>query len=204
MPTQNRRSEGSDGPRAARASSTANTVCIESINSALLDILKAHEDGLSEYDLLTKHLALTWEDDLQLFRCHFALFHCLHRLKNKLEDEKSYTIELSPLSIKLVPYEGSSEVPALPSPLEDYYLSLENLDETTADDVSKLLASFWQLYDRHSEREEALIVLGLPEDATALEVRNRYYELMKEHHPDKGGVHEKAISLNKAMTSLAK
>ena len=159
---------------------------------------------MSEYELLTKHLGLTWQDDLQLFRCHFALFHCLHHLKNKLEVEKSYTIELSPLSIKLASYGGSSEVPALPSPLGDYYLSLENLDETTADDVGKLLASFWQLYARHDEREEALTVLGLPENATALEVRNRYYELMKEHHPDKGGVHEKAISLNKAMRTLAK
>lgn len=37
------------------------------------------------------------------------------------------------------------------------------------------------------ERQQALTVLGLPPDATRQQIKRRYRELAKQHHPDRGG-----------------
>jgi DnaJ-domain-containing protein 1 len=37
------------------------------------------------------------------------------------------------------------------------------------------------------ERQQALTVLGLPPDATNQQIKRRYRELAKKHHPDRGG-----------------
>jgi DnaJ-domain-containing protein 1 len=37
------------------------------------------------------------------------------------------------------------------------------------------------------ERQQALAVLGLPPDATHQQIKRRYRELAKKHHPDRGG-----------------
>ena len=37
------------------------------------------------------------------------------------------------------------------------------------------------------ERQQALKVLGLPPNATQLQIKRRYRALAKRHHPDRGG-----------------
>jgi DnaJ-domain-containing protein 1 len=37
------------------------------------------------------------------------------------------------------------------------------------------------------ERQQALRVLGLPPNATPLQIKRRYRALAKRHHPDRGG-----------------
>ncbi|HEV2579416.1 MAG TPA: J domain-containing protein [Ktedonobacteraceae bacterium] len=37
------------------------------------------------------------------------------------------------------------------------------------------------------ERQQALAVLGLPPTATPQQIKRRYRELAKKHHPDRGG-----------------
>jgi DnaJ-domain-containing protein 1 len=37
------------------------------------------------------------------------------------------------------------------------------------------------------ERQQALKVLGLPPNATPLQIKRRYRTLAKRHHPDRGG-----------------
>jgi DnaJ-domain-containing protein 1 len=37
------------------------------------------------------------------------------------------------------------------------------------------------------ERQQALAVLGLPPTATPHQIKRRYRELAKKHHPDRGG-----------------
>jgi len=37
------------------------------------------------------------------------------------------------------------------------------------------------------ERQQALKVLGLPPNATPLQIKRRYRALAKRHHPDRGG-----------------
>src|ERR1700730_10600195 len=37
------------------------------------------------------------------------------------------------------------------------------------------------------ERQQALAVLGLPPDATSQQIKRRYRQLAKKHHPDRGG-----------------
>lgn len=37
------------------------------------------------------------------------------------------------------------------------------------------------------ERQQALAIMGLPPAATRQQIKRRYRELAKKHHPDKGG-----------------
>jgi len=37
------------------------------------------------------------------------------------------------------------------------------------------------------ERQQALAVLGLPPNATPEQIKRRYRNLAKQHHPDRGG-----------------
>ncbi len=49
---------------------------------------------------------------------------------------------------------------------------------------------------------EALLVLGLPKDASFEEVRQQYRLLAKRYHPDAGGSQEQFIKVNKAYTCV--
>lgn len=42
-------------------------------------------------------------------------------------------------------------------------------------------------------------VLGISEDARAKEIRDRYVELVKKHHPDVGGSHEEFVKIQRAF-----
>lgn len=49
---------------------------------------------------------------------------------------------------------------------------------------------------------QALDVLGLPRDASLSEIRQRYRELAKRHHPDTGGDAQQFILVNEAYTCV--
>ncbi|MEO5368350.1 MAG: J domain-containing protein [Magnetococcus sp. WYHC-3] len=50
-----------------------------------------------------------------------------------------------------------------------------------------MTAGFWDQFDQHSQRRQALAVLGLREAANPAEIRRRYRDLLRTHHPDRGG-----------------
>lgn len=181
-----------------------------SLAEALLAILRAHPDGLSEHDLIRK-LANddpafgpdAYTDELSLFQCHFILFHHLYRLRDKLWSEQEGDLAIHCLKIVLCPCpDGAGCLPAAPDPLRAYYLDLTHLEKTGKQEVLEMLDTFWLRFVRLDRRAEALAELGLADPVDAPEIKRRYRKLAMEHHPDRGGAMEKLQAINAAMGLL--
>ncbi len=165
---------------------------------------------------------------LELFRAHFCLFHCLYRLRQEFLDEGCGVLEISALRIALLPpapeppdtsLSAQSDTSAshndetldnpghgLPSacadPLTPYYLDLDNLRQTGAEDVQRMLDSFWQRLTQPSTRQDALKTLGCHEDASPAAVKKAYRRMAARHHPDRGGKQSDFIAIRKAYEAL--
>ena len=181
------------------------------LEQRLLDLLRAHPQGLSEYDIL-RHLQRSeqagfdealFKDNLAMYRAHFLLFHALYRLRAKLVAEKRSLLDIHVLKIRLLPWSdsGQQELSKV-DPMPDYYLHLDNLRDTTADDVEKLLGGFWAKYLANERRTEALAVLGLEEPATDRQIEARYRRLAMRLHPDRGGDTRQFQALREAVAIL--
>ncbi len=179
--------------------------------SRLWELLKQNPAGLSEYDIL-RHLQNGQEDDfgpdlfrneLQMYRAHFLLFHALYRLSDYMEANKLATLNIHVLKIKIHPCKtsGSSSL-SLPDPLREHYLNLDNLKDTTLDDVQTLLGQFWTNYYANQKKPLALKVLGLELTATKSEIELRYRTMAMQHHPDRGGDTQDFLQLQQAISTL--
>lgn len=178
----------------------------------LLDILRLHPEGLSEFALLQRlrsdqRLAFgegRADDPRVLFRTHFLLFHHLYRLRERLRRERSGDLDIHVLGIRLLPTTapGAPGVPARPDPLSTYYLDLAHLDGTSAADIDRMLGQFWTRFGRHDRRGEALATLELPADADDDAIVRQYRRLAMRHHPDRGGDRARLQAINAAMAIL--
>lgn len=179
----------------------------------LLELLRETPDGCSEYGLIQQlkarhsthipNLALT--DKLVLFRTHFLLFNALYRLRDRLWQDGSAHLLINPLCVQLLPYVAGTPALSEQDPLRDYYLDLRHLRETGEEEVEKLLTSFWKRMQGGDEKRAALELFELdahdrPLDLAA--VKYRYRQLVSQHHPDRGGSHERLQSINLAMEIL--
>ena len=179
-----------------------------SSNNYLLHLIKSHPEGIKEYDLLkqmsehsSQQLALF--DSLVLFQQHFLLFHALYRLREQQHSSKQGHIIIEALNIQWLPYSKlCQKALELTDPLKSYYLDLSNLEQTSAEDVDNLLASFWQGFNQHTKKDAALTLFDLPPDCDLTDIKKRYRQLLSNHHPDKGGSVDKTQSLNEAMAVL--
>ena len=179
-----------------------------------LEVLTAHPDGISEYQLIQtlkaqgcEHLSpAPLTDKLVLFRTHFKIFNALYRLRDRLRDERRHELLINPLCILLQPYAPSDESGiSRQDPLREYYLDLTQLEETTEQDVENLLTNFWLRNEGGSEKREALALLGLNDPGLPLTmplIKHRYRQLVAEHHPDRGGSTERLQAINQAMEIL--
>jgi DnaJ-domain-containing protein 1 len=180
------------------------------LGERLLDLLRAHPGGMSEFELIAAldDPAINREalaDTLSLFQTHFLLFHHLYRLQERLRRERAGRLEIHCLKIILHPFTpGSGQLPAGSDPLGDYYLDLDNLASTGKEEVEELLAAFWERFVGQDELSEALRTLGLEDAADFPAIRRRYRELAMRHHPDRGGDTEILQALNAAMAVLAR
>lgn len=174
-------------------------------------ILGEHPDGIAEHRLLKRlqrdnpdHFpARLFADDLALFRAHFLLFHALYKLRDSWFNEGRGALEIDPRAIRLVPQSADAgEALAAHDPMRSYYLDLNNLTDTTADNVATLLGDFWVRYYAGSRRTEALAVLGLTADADLGAAQRRYRELAMTHHPDRGGDSEAFREIQEAIAVL--
>ena len=170
--------------------------------------------GLSEYDLICeirKDSDIFPEscigDDLKLFRTHFLLFNSLYRLRRELLHEGGHNLVIGPLNIRLSSLGAGSDSEALTDSadmkLEEYYLDMENYEKTGPEDVREMLDDFWRQYLARNDRGQALLELGLEEDASWAEVQKRYRQLAALNHPDKGGSGEVFQKLTAAKETLA-
>ena len=180
----------------------------ERLSPLIHDCLKQACDGLSEYELLRQlghHLSFfkPAADSLQLFRQHFITFHCLYRLQLELSDRKEALLSISPLEIKLQPYQSvESGYLAHPDPLRTYYLDLNQLSETEQSDVDDLIGEFWHLLANRDGRSEALKIIGLKDPVDEKTIKQRYRQLVSRHHPDRGGDSANLQLINAAMEEL--
>ncbi len=170
------------------------------------------EESHSEYDLLQALKSQGFFSFMQsvpasshaLFCAHFLLFHALYQLREVYWQQGRYHLDISPLSIRLLPYQSADNQLNKPDPLREYYLDLEQLRNTSADDVDELLNSFWSDFLRNDQRSEALTVLELNDPVDDEEIRRHYKKLVMKHHPDRGGDSQFLQSINEAMIKLGK
>lgn len=184
---------------------------LEQFQDTLLELLDQCPDGISEYELFNRLSALNYSDyhdtarrtSLGLFRAHFALFHALYGLRDRLWGARRAHLEIGALCILLAPYQGqTSAVPSRPDPLREYYLDLSHLQDATAADVEQLLGRFWRRFGTGEPRAQALGVLGLNDPVDDVAIKQAYRRLAMQHHPDRGGNEQRLQEINAAVTSL--
>ena len=174
------------------------------------NIVRSYPAGLSEFELIKRLRAL--HDDfpllaisdnrLALFRCHFLLFHSLYLLQTRLWRQEAGHLEISPLCIKLVPYQPGASGLCQPDPLRDYYLDPQNLETTSEEDVESMLNAFWNRYRDPNGRRQALRALGLDDPVDDTKIKRRYRKLAMQHHPDRGGDTLALQTINAAIRTL--
>ncbi|GIZ11262.1 DNA-J related domain-containing protein [Pseudomonas sp. NCCP-436] len=180
----------------------------------LFQVLQATPEGLAEYDLIqalksrhSGHLPnLPLSDKLVLFRTHFLLFNALYRLRDRLWQQQSHLLQISPLRIRLLPYEPGTAALSEQDGMRDYYLDLTHLRDTDEREVERLLTSFWTRMQGSQEKQAALELFELDDGAPLdmLRIKHRYRQLVSQHHPDRGGSTERLQSINKAMEILTR
>lgn len=184
---------------------------LEQFQTTLLELLEHHPDGISEYELFNQLTALNFPDyheparrpALGLFRAHFALFHALYRLRDRLWDERRAQLDIHTLCIQLSPYcAQSSDLPCRRDPLRDYYLDARHLQDTMASDVDQLLGKFWRRFGPRNQRAQALSVLGLNDPVDDTTIKQTWRRLAMQHHPDRGGSAQRLQEINAALTAL--
>lgn len=190
---------------------TGSDDALEQFQTTLLELLERHPDGVSEYALFNQLSALDFPDyhepvrrpALGLFRAHFALFHALYRLRDRLWDEQRAQLDINTLCIRLSPYSTQcSNLPSRRDPLRDYYLDTRHLHDTTATDVDDMLGKFWRRFGPRDQREQALGVLGLNDPVDDVTIKQTWRRLAMQHHPDRGGSEQRLQEINAALTAL--
>lgn len=178
----------------------------------VLQLLQAAPDGIAEYTLIQQlkdrhsgHVPnLPLADKLVLFRTHFLLFNALYRLRERLWQEQTHLLEISPLCIRLLPYQPGNAALSERDELRDYYLDMSQLRDTDERDVERLLTSFWTRMQGGEEKQAALELFELANERTLdlPRIKLRYRQMVSAHHPERGGSTERLQSINLAMEIL--
>lgn len=138
--------------------------------------------------------------NLALFHEHFIARHIMYRVEETRSPGVLYSIDT--FGIKRIEKNDLQEgmqlsVEVNPS-LKDYYLDLNNLDQTSKEDVQALLDGFWKRYSRYNGGAENLDqhfeTLDLQpkqnnenQADTWRRVQKAYRLKIQSLHPDKGG-----------------
>lgn len=181
----------------------------------LLARLREHPEGISEYSLMKQletHPAfadLPRDVHLRLFRKHFMIMNGLYVLQSRLWQEEQVRLEISPLCIRMRATDRpdgagsfSAAVPGAADPLRAYYLDWQQLEQTTAADVQRLLSGLAEQLADPAAHRQALEPLRLKPGASQQQIRSRYRQLAAQLHPDKGGCSEAFIEVRRAYELL--
>ncbi len=179
---------------------------------AIRELLARHPDGISEYELIKALRAAGFFPFLprppappeMLFRAHFLLFHVLYRLRDQARAQEERELEIDPLRIRWISYRPGDSAVTVPDRLRAYYLEPANLENTTKQEVEKLLASFWVRSRQRAGRADALAELGLSDPVDDATIKRHYRRLAMRHHPDRGGDSARLQAINRAVDLLLK
>ena len=180
------------------------------IDDLLLDILNEHPQGITEYDLIQALQARgqipilenAFSNNLNMFRAHFVLFNALYKLRDQLWQDQIAQLDITSIMVTLSPYQQGQHDLVHHDPLRAYYLDLNNLDLTSAEDVENLLNAFWVKFNAQTERQRALEILELNEPVDLLMIKSQYKRLAMQHHPDRGGDKHTLQKINAAKDFL--
>lgn len=184
----------------------------------LLEVLRHHPSGLSEYELIQAlddfgqpgFDTATLRENLSLFQTHFFLFHSLYRLRDQLWENKEARLDINALCIQLLPLVDNKKADnndteiSYHDPLREYYLNLDNLENTDSEEVTRLLTKFWAGFISNDERRAALSELDLQDPVDWSTIKDQHRRLVMEHHPDRGGDEDRLQAINAAMDVLAR
>lgn len=183
----------------------------DSLLGRLYEILTVYPDGVKEYDL-HQHLkkegiypfsASRLGDNLELFRSHFLLFHLLYVLRDRLQGDQVGDVEIHCLNIRLLPWRSTQgSLPDRVDPMRDYYMDLNHLRHVQRVEVDAMITGFWERLHKQEGRSQALAFFGLMDSADQTQIKRRYRQLAKEHHPDHGGQPERFRQLITAAKTL--
>lgn len=178
----------------------------------LLPFLEAHPMGCKAYDLMEhfkQHPAfspLSEHPELGLFQKNFLIMNGLYALKQTLEQEGYFSIDIHVLHIQLKRFKAHDHhfdhSLDTADPLSLYYLDWNNFFQTEAADVSQMLEDFWLKFSRVDERLWAINTLNLEEPFSNQELQRVYRQLAKVHHPDCGGDAKAFMDIHKAYLTL--
>ena len=178
------------------------------LERSVYKLLRRHGSGLSEFEMIKllqndELLPLDgFQDSLRLFQLHFTLFHALYRLRQRLWEKESWHLKIDPLQICLETYQKSEPGLTREDPLQKYYLDTSHLNNATREEVEELLSNFYKRFLPDEKRRAALERLGLPAHADDATIKSTYRELVKIHHPDRGGKTARLQEINEAVSLL--
>ncbi|MDT8403862.1 DNA-J related domain-containing protein [Sulfuriflexus sp.] len=185
----------------------------DEFHALLLDILRTHPLGLSEYELFnllaergeSDFDRRAWQSEHALFCRHFLLFHALYRLRDLLHEQQLACLEISALRICLSEWrESVQSLTAAAEPLREFYLDITQLEKFSASDVQEMLGRFWLRFHNNECRREALAVLELADPVSDTDIKQRFRRLAMQHHPDRGGDSSTLQKINAAMNILTR
>ncbi|MGO2354945.1 MAG: DNA-J related domain-containing protein [Marinomonas foliarum] len=182
----------------------------------ILEILRLHPDGISEFDILKtlkeqlpEFSQLADDMNLQLFRQHFLIMNALYQLQSSLWQEENLLLNISALRINLlsatqIQRSASTNLSdSVDAKLAAYYLDWEEYEKTDADAVAQLLNSFYKGISLPGNRDSALKTLQLKtSNPSKSDIKQQYRKLAQKHHPDRGGDQDVFIGLRQAYEYL--
>lgn len=190
-------------------------VCFEAIEECLFDyvnnLLVAEDASLDEYSLIQYLEAQVFFEALKdapatlgLFAKHFVVRRSFYRLR-----ERFFLLgwgirfELMHLHFYAVEAVTTKQVMLASDELiAEFYDDIQTLSQATSESVSRLLADFWVRFEAYQRADTAYGVLGVPVDATWLEIQKAYRLLAAKHHPDKGGDTDTFVAVKAAYDRL--
>ncbi|GGN36585.1 MULTISPECIES: DNA-J related domain-containing protein [Marinomonas] len=182
----------------------------------ILAILKTHPSGISEFDILKtlkdqlpEFRQLADDANLQLFRQHFLIMNALYQLQSSLWQEESLTLSINAMRIQLLSAtqinlsQNTTLSDSVDAKLAAYYLDWSEYEKTDADEVSRLLNSFYKGISLPGNRDSALKTLQIDStNPTKATIKQQYRKLAQKHHPDRGGDQDIFIGLRQAYEYL--
>ena len=135
--------------------------------------------------------------------------NALYQLQSSLWQEESLTLSINAMRIQLLSTtqinlsQNTTLSDSVDAKLAAYYLDWSEYEKTDADEVSRLLNSFYKGISLPGNRDSALKTLQIDStNPTKATIKQQYRKLAQKHHPDRGGDQDIFIGLRQAYEYL--